>query len=195
MQSEEKTTYVALLRGVNVGGNSIVSMKALKESIEEAGFSNVSTYINSGNVIFSSKKTDARILEKKFEKVLRGEFAIDSKVVIRDYSQMKLLVERLPKTWDGNKDTRFYVIFLRHAVDSRDALLHFKPKKGIEEISYRPGAILWSAPLKTIARTSMSKLPSMKIFKDVTIRNLNTVRKLHELMKANEKNRLEAILK
>src|ERR1051325_12192848 len=93
--------YVALLRAVNVGGNNIVSMRELKESFEESGFTQVSTYINSGNVIFTTKETDARKLERKIEQMLNKDFQIDSKVVVRSLPEMEHLVQSLPKSWTG----------------------------------------------------------------------------------------------
>ncbi len=67
------TVFVALLRGVNVGGNNIISMKSLKTSFEQLGFSDVSTYINSGNILFKAKERDARKLETKIEAMLSRE--------------------------------------------------------------------------------------------------------------------------
>ncbi len=65
--------FVALLRGVNVGGNNIVNMKSLKASFENLGFKGVSTYINSGNILFRAKQSDARKLERKIEQMLRAD--------------------------------------------------------------------------------------------------------------------------
>src|ERR1051326_6961124 len=83
--------FVALLRGVNVGGNSMISMSALKKSFETIGFTHVSTYINSGNVIFNAKETDARKLEQKIERMLVKEYELNSKVVVRSLSEMERL--------------------------------------------------------------------------------------------------------
>ncbi|HEU0252377.1 MAG TPA: DUF1697 domain-containing protein, partial [Pyrinomonadaceae bacterium] len=81
-QKSKLAIFVALLRGVNVGGNNMISMKSLKESFEKLGFTQVATYINSGNIIFKSRETDARKLEKKIEQMLLKEYALDSKVVL-----------------------------------------------------------------------------------------------------------------
>src|ERR1051325_5439098 len=110
------TVFVALLRGVNVGGNNMISMKSLKESFETAGFSNVSTYINSGNVIFQSKEDDARKLERKIEQMLSSEYQLDSKVVVRSLAEMEKLVKVLPQGSSGDSDWRYNVIFLRHTI-------------------------------------------------------------------------------
>src|ERR1043165_4492867 len=175
--------FVALLRGVNVGGNNIVSMRELKASFEGMGFAQVSTYINSGNVIFATKETDARKLEKKIEQMLVKQFELDAKVVVRSLAEMEQLVKSLPPGWNGDKDWRYNVMFLRHTIDSEKILEELIAKGDYEQISYRPGTVLWSVQASEINRTSMQKLSSRKIFQDMTVRNLNTTKKLYELMK------------
>lgn len=175
--------FVALLRGVNVGGNNMISMSALKKSFEAMGFPHVSTYINSGNIIFTTKKKDARKLEKKIEQMLSKDYQLESKVVLRSLPEMEKLVQSLPRTWTGDPTFRYNVIFLRHTIDSEKILDELVVKKDIEEVTYCPGALLWSAQISDLTRTQMVKLSSRKMYQDMTIRNLNTTRKLCELMK------------
>lgn len=175
--------FVALLRGVNVGGNNMISMSSLKKSFEAMGFPHVSTYINSGNIIFTTKENDARKLEKKIEQMLSKEYQLDSRVVLRSFPEMEKLVQSLPRTWTGDPDWRYNVIFLRHTIDSKNILDELVVKDDIEEVLYCPGALLWSAQVSNLTRTNMIKLSSRKIYQDMTIRNLNTTRKLCELMK------------
>src|SRR5687768_4335789 len=103
--------FVALLRGVNVGGNNMISMKSLKESFEKLGFAQVTTYINSGNIVFKTKEADPRKLEKKIEQMLERDYDLTSKVVVRSLAEMESLVESLPKKWGANKDWRYNVVF------------------------------------------------------------------------------------
>ena len=175
--------FVALLRGVNVGGNNMISMSALKESFTGIGFEEVTSYINSGNLIFKTKEPDARKLEKQIEQMLSKEYELDSKVVVRSLAEMEQLVKSLPKNWSGDKNWRYNVIFLRHTIDSEDILKELSFKGDIEEVLYRPGTLLWSAQVSEITRSSMAKLASRKMFQEMTVRNLNTTRKLCELMK------------
>ena len=114
--------FVALLRGVNVGGNNMISMSSLKKSFEAMGFPHVSTYINSGNIIFTTKENDARKLEKKIEQMLSKDYQLDSRVVLRSLPEMEKLVQSLPKTWAGDPNWRYNVIFLRHTIDSEKIL-------------------------------------------------------------------------
>jgi uncharacterized protein (DUF1697 family) len=181
--TQRLNVFVALLRGVNVGGNNMISMRSLKESFEAIGFTHVTTYINSGNVIFKTKEDDVRKLERKIERMLAKEYQLDSKVVVRSLPEMAKLVETLPRSWDGDSRWRYNVIFLRHTIDSEKILDELAAKNDIEEVLYRPGTLLWSAQVSEINRTNMLKLSSRKIYRDMTIRNLNTTRKLYDLMK------------
>jgi len=183
MRKSTYTLFVALLRGVNVGGNNMISMSSLKKSFEALGFTDVVTYINSGNIIFKSKEADARKLEKKIEQVLSKEYQLGSKVVLRSLSEMAKIVESLPRKWTGDSRWRYNVIFLRHTIDSEEILKELEVKKDIEEVVYCPGALFWSAQVDELTRTNMLKLSSRKTYQDMTIRNVNTTRKLYELMK------------
>lgn len=175
--------FVALLRGVNVGGNNIISMSSLKTSFEKMGFADVSTYINSGNILFKTRETDARKLETRIEAMLSRDYQLGCKVVVRSFCELANLVENLPKNWDSDKQWKYNVIFLRHAIDSEKVLESVGAKPEIEKVVYYPGTLLWSARTADIGQTTMNKLSSQKIFQDMTVRNTNTTRKLCELMK------------
>jgi len=183
MGKSSSNVFVALLRGVNVGGNNMISMSSLKKSFESMGFTDVVTYINSGNIIFKSKEADARKLESKLEKMLAKEYQLESRVVLRSLPEMEQIVEKLPENWTPDRDWRYNVIFLRHTIDSKEILRELELKKDIEEVVYCPGALFWSAQISELTRTNMLKLSSRKMYQDMTIRNQNTTKKLYELMK------------
>jgi len=175
--------FVALLRGVNVGGNNMISMSSLKKSFEALGFPHVTTYINSGNIVFTTKEKDARKLEKRIEQMLSKEYELSSRVVVRSLPEMEQLVKDLPRSWSADSRWRYNVIFLRHSIDSEAILADLPANSDIEEIVYRPGALLWSAQATEMNRTNLAKLSSRKVFQDMTVRNLNTTKKLCDLMK------------
>jgi len=159
-------------------------MSSLKESFETMGFAQVTTYINSGNIVFKTKEGDARKLEKKIEQMLSKDYELGSKVVVRSLPEMEKLVKSLPPGWNGGDSSwRYNVIFLRHTIDSEKLLEDLPVKDDIDHLTYRPGALLWSAQVSELPRSYMAKLSSKKIFQDMTVRNLNTTRKLCELMK------------
>ena len=178
-----QNVFVALLRGVNVGGKNIVRMSALKTSFEKMGFQEVTTYINSGNILFETGERDARKLEINIERMLAREYKLGCKVVVRSFAEMAQLIEKLPKNWNGDKQWKYNVIFLRHTIDSEKVLDVLGAKADIEQVVYRPGTLLWSAQIKHLSRTTMLKLSSQKIFQEMTVRNTNTTKKLYELMK------------
>lgn len=177
------SVFVALLRGVNVGGNNMISMSSLKESFQAMGFPHVTTYINSGNIIFTTKDSDARKLETRIEQMLVKEYQLNSKVVLRSLPEMEKLLASLPRSWTGESSWRHNVIFLRHSIDTEKLLAELPPKSDIEEVVHRDGALLWSTLATELNKTQMSKLSTRKVFQDTTVRNLNTTRKLYELMK------------
>lgn len=183
MPSRPPTIYVALLRGINVGGNNVIPMSALVKTFEAIGFDSVRTYIASGNVLFRSPDTDPRALERTIERALTRAHAYDARVVLRSHAEMTRHVEELPRAWTRpDAKIRRNVLFLRHEVDSEAILEGLAPKKGIEQVWYRPGVLYWSAHTGDLARTSMVKLSSKAVYKQLTVRNLNTTRKILELM-------------
>lgn len=92
------------------------------------------------------------------------------------------LIQNLPRNWNGDKQWKYNVIFLRHSIDSEQVLESLSPKPKIEKVIYYPGTLLWSARIDELSRTTMLRLSSQKIFQDMTVRNTNTTRKLYELM-------------
>jgi uncharacterized protein (DUF1697 family) len=177
--------YVALLRGINVGGKNKVDMKILKKSFEQSGMENVVTYINSGNIIFTtghSKNEIASILED----AILNTFGLQIKVLVLSLEDMKKVMSTLPKTWSNDDKMRSDVLFLWEEIDDESILdkLPFKPE--IETVKYAPGAILWSIDKINVTKGGMTKLIGTKLYKRMTIRNVNTTRKIYELMLAAE---------
>jgi uncharacterized protein (DUF1697 family) len=176
-------TFVALLRGVNVGGKNAVSMTALKDSFERLGLQDVRTYINSGNVLFRSSVTDARTLERRIDRMLAGEHGLASKVVVRSEAEMARVVKTIAATWKPDPRWKYNVMFLRPAVDSPDVLSGIALKPDIERAVYCPGTLLWSARLSGLGRTAMMKLVGQPLYREMTVRNVNTTKQILELMR------------
>jgi uncharacterized protein (DUF1697 family) len=175
------THYVAFLRGINVGGNNIIKMDALRAEFEKAGFQSVQTYIQSGNVLFESDLTDAIFVEKKIEKMLSLKFKYNAKVVVRSKKEMESIVSHMPKIF-GNSNWKHNVLFLSSSIDSKDILKKLEAKKDIEELHYSKGVLFWSAKLEKITQSKMIKLSKQKEYQEMTCRNVNTTRKILDLM-------------
>ncbi len=177
--------YVALLRGINVGGNNIIPMAQLAQTFTKLGFASVKTFIASGNVIFSAPKQDLRKLEEKIEKALVKQFDYDAKVVVKSKPELDAIVKALWKK--PSAAMRYYVMFLRHAVDKKTVLDQFEPRKGVETLTYAPGALLWAADKNKLGKSTVAKKMLAKaIYQEMTVRNLNTTTKIAELMDAAE---------
>lgn len=176
-------TYVAFLRGINVGGNNKVDMKQLAACFEAAGMQAVKTYINSGNVIFIDDKRLPKEIVSALEATIEKAFGFSVKVLLRDLPQMKTTVKALPATWTNDSDMKCDVMFLWEAIDTPEVLKQTIYKSELEKVIYTPGAILWSIDRKNVSRGGMLKLVGTDLYKQMTIRNCNTARKLLELMK------------
>ena len=176
--------YVALLRGINVGGKNKVDMKQLKAVFEEAGMSAVTTYINSGNVIFASRARTTDTLAKRLEQVIADHFGFEVRVLVRDLDSIRAVVAAIPRTWVNDAVTRCDVMFLRDEVDRPESLESLSIKKDIDTVRRVPGAIVWKVDKANINRSGMSKVVGTPIYKQMTIRNVTTTRKVLDLMEA-----------
>lgn len=180
--------YVALLRGINVGGNNKVEMKRLKVVFEELGFSDVKTYINSGNVVFATQKTATKTLEKKIEQAIEKAFGFSVAVLVRDEKNIIALCKAIPQAWANNAEMRTDVLFLWNEIDSPKIVKEFEVNAKIEHLKYQAGAIVWNIQKKNYNKSRVPKIMLRKdVYKNITIRNVNTVRKLNELLKGAAK--------
>lgn len=176
---KKRTRYVALLRGINVGGNKKVEMAKLKKLFESLGFTNVSTYINSGNVIFETGIKQFEIIENALEK----EFGFEIKVLIRSSENIIMLSKKIPVEWQNNPDMKTDVLFLRDEFDKKSTTDLIESNPQVDTLKYFPGAIVWSINKANYNKSGMHKFIGTKVYKNMTARNVNTVRKLAALMK------------
>jgi uncharacterized protein (DUF1697 family) len=174
-------TYVAFLRGVNVGGKSIVSMAVIKEALVAFGLSDVRTHLNSGNVIFSTRASDVPRLTARIEKALEQHTAMAIKVLVIDHLALRKLVDAIPLDWVDDKTMRTYVLLLWKELDDRKILDSLPIKLGIDELRYTPGAVVWRVDRENVGRSQMNRIVGTPLYKKITIRSANTVRKLSEL--------------
>jgi len=179
--------YVALLRGVNVGGKNKLSMKDLKVAFEGRGFLNVRTYINSGNVIFSSGSADVSALKSECENVIRENFGLDIAVAVICASDFICAVGHAPPWWNADEETKHNAIFVIAPTTADTVLSDIgQTKPEYEKIGSFGPVIFWSAPLKTFSRTRLSKVVGTGVYNDVTIRNANTALKITELLRGED---------
>ena len=135
--------YVAFLRGVNVGGKGIVSMAAIKEALVDLDLLEVRTYINSGNVIFSTRASDTQKLGSRIEKALEERTGMAIKVLVMDHKGLRKLVDAIPRNWVDDKAMRTYVLLLWKELDDRKILERLPVRPGVDNVRYAPGAVIW----------------------------------------------------
>ncbi|MBI5230590.1 MAG: DUF1697 domain-containing protein [Coriobacteriales bacterium] len=176
--------YVALLRGINVGGANKVDMKQLKAVFEAAGLSAVRTYINSGNVLFTAEADDRAELTARLEKDIRDRFGFAVGVLLRDGDEMRAITEAIPQDWADNKDMKCDVLFLWEDIDDPAILEQLPYDAEMEDVFYVPGAVVRRVDRKNAAKSKLTRIVGTPIYKRITIRNCNTARKLLVLMES-----------
>jgi uncharacterized protein (DUF1697 family) len=175
-------TYVALLRGINVGGHKKVKMELLRESIAALGFEHVKTYIQSGNVVFKGAKHSPAALSKKIEERIVKDFGFPALVITRTQGEIATAIQSNPFLKEGAADAgRLHLVFLPDvpapAVVKELAALTTEPDRsrilGKEIYLYLPNGF---------AESSFHRSPlERKLLNRATTRNWNTVNKLHQM--------------
>jgi uncharacterized protein (DUF1697 family) len=177
------TRYVALLRGINVGGKNLIKMPALKAAFEDDGFDNVSTYIQSGNVLFDAPDADSAKLTKRIEKMLAEAFDYIPTVVVRSRRQMRAIVDRAPKEFGSEPAKyRYDVLFLKEPLTAKEALKHVPTNPTVDTAHAGTGALYFSRLTARATASRLNKIVGSPIYANMTIRNWNTTTKLLALM-------------
>lgn len=176
--------YVALLRGINVGGNNTIKMSALKACFEALGFADVKTYINSGNIIFSSDKAEDELVPV-VEKCIEDNFHLNVPVVIRSQAEIAKTAAKIPADWVNDQAMRTDVLFLWADVDRPDVLDEISTNPDVDQLIYTPGAVVWHFDRINYRQSKMHSFIGTRVYKLMTARNVNTVRRLHQLMQSD----------
>lgn len=105
--------YIALLRGINVSGQKLIKMDALRASLEKLDLQNIQTYIQSGNIVFESEEPDQRILENQIHNNINDTFGFDVPVIVRSENEWTETFSNNPFINDRNEEiTKLYVTIL-----------------------------------------------------------------------------------
>ena len=175
--------YLALLRGINVGGNNKIKMTDLKACFENAGFTDVVTYIQSGNVVFTAPKASETSIAEKLEQTLSKTFSYDAKVVVVAKDTLSEVVVKAPKGFGTMpKDFRYYVIFVKKPLMAAEALKTIPLREGVDK-AWAGATVVYHERVEARATQSyLNKLVAMPMYQNMTIRNWNTTTKLLALM-------------
>lgn len=177
-------TYILLLRGINVGGNNKVSMSELKTALTELGFQNVTTYINSGNVILDTELT-VETATKKIEKVLSETFKLNpllNKILILNDKQLKTTVAKAPKGFGSQPEIYHSDVAFLIEKSVGEAMEQVETNPDVDKAWAGQHAIYYQRVSALRTRSRLNKVISKPIYKYLTIRNWNTVSKLLKLI-------------
>ncbi len=180
------TTWLALLRGINVGGRNVIRMAELRECFESEGFRDVVTYIQSGNVIFRSVSSGPGALTTRIEGMLAGAFDYRAKVTLRSRGQMRAVVDEAPEGFGVRPDVyRYDVLFLMPPLMAADAMEHVGTRPGVDEAWAGEGVLYFSRLIARASRSHLGRIASMPVYQSMTIRNWKTTSRLLQLMEGH----------
>ena len=177
-----KKTYVALLRGINVGGRNKVAMAELRDAFETHGFDPVRTYIQSGNVVFDSA-APAKSLEDDVEKMLEKRFGIPLVVVVRSQRQFAAVVDKAPKDFGRQPDVYHSdVIFLKAPLTAKQAMRVVELRDEVDQAWPGTGVLYFTRLSARRTQSRMSKIVGTPEYQRMTIRSWATTTKLRALL-------------
>jgi uncharacterized protein (DUF1697 family) len=172
--------HILLLRGINLGSRNRISMPSLRAALDDAGFEDVRTYLQSGNVVLSGVGDVAT----KVERLIKKEFGLDIPVVVRTRAQLAKVVELNPLAKVAKNPKRYQVSFL-DAKPSRDTVRRVEEAAAKGERVVVHGREIYAWHPDTIARSRLwALLAGQDLGVTATARNWTTVQKLLELADA-----------
>lgn len=175
--------YVALLRGINVGGKNIIRMADLRRCFEGMGFEGVRSYIQSGNVIFGAEETDRAALAEHIEAELSRTFDYGGQVVLRSHGEMAAIVAGAPEGFGSDKDAyRYDVIFLKEPLAAAEAMESVSAREGVDEAHAGDGVLYFSRLISRASQSHLSRIVGTPIYQNITIRNWNTTTRILQMM-------------
>lgn len=182
-------TYIVLIRGINVGGKNKVSMADLKRQLENRGYTDIRTYINSGNVILTSNKSKPEI-KSDIESQLPKWFRLNDeliKVLVISKDDISAIVQSKPSDF-GEEPLTYHsdVIFLMDDVSADQAFSIFSPKEGVDQV-WKGEAVIYSQRFSAErTKSQLNKIMSSPLYKSMTVRNWNTTMKLYTMVNSKD---------
>lgn len=178
--------YIAFLRGINISGKNKIAMTALKAILEESGFKDVLTCLNSGNVVFESDEKSKGALSQRIFEIIKAHFQLEIPVFVTTQTELEDLISNSPDWW-GTSDKNVYdnLIFVIPPATLQEICATIgKPSENIDKIQEYKNHIFWSFDLKNYRKSNWwIKTASSDIKDKITIRTANTIKKVLELCK------------
>ena len=173
--------YVALLRGINVGGKNMIKMEALRETFSALGFENVKSYINSGNLIFETAKTDDDKLANKIHDAIQKDFGFDISVMVRSIAEINELIASNPFEGQFESHKDMHLFFLNEELTSEQEALLFTQANENEMFAVIDRHILCLLKISILDSAVGKGFIDKKLKVATTARNWRTVNKIAEM--------------
>lgn len=173
--------YVAFLRGINVGGKTIIKMQRLREVFQSLGFENAKSYIQSGNVLFETRKTDDKKLAAKIETAVEKEF-FKTPVMVRTIDEIREAFENNPFEDEEFEDKLFHILFLSEKLSDENAEILLSKNTENEKFAVRNREVYCLLRGGGVADSLLGKkFIDNKLKTPATARNWRTMKKILEL--------------
>jgi uncharacterized protein (DUF1697 family) len=170
--------YAALLRGINVGGNNKVPMKVVVQLFESAGFTNVSTYINSGNIFFESDVNHKVEITSTILELFNKEFKFEIPTLIKTHKELTSVATAIPSDWTNDDTQKTDIAYLFPEADKPEIMDQLPFDHDFIDVLYTPGALIWNLNRENYAKSKLNKIIGSKLYRQMTVRNVNTARRL-----------------
>ena len=175
-------SFVALLRGINVGGNNLIPMPDLRDAFSEAGATEVATYIQSGNVLFEGDQ-DQDAWVRRFEQVLADRFGYRGRVTLRSRRQLRAIVDGAPHGFGEDPETfRSDVLFLLGPSTAAEVATHIRLRDGVDSMAIGDAVIYFERLTARASQSLLSKVASTPVYQEMTIRNWRTTTTLMRML-------------
>lgn len=186
MEAKPQGTYIAFLRGINVGGHHKLPMSELKKEMKHLGFEKIVTILNSGNLIFTATKTNIQKLEDKISKQLESTSGFSVPVIIRSAESIIELYNTEPfKDEKITKDIRLYISFLKEKKSPELNIPWISEDGAYKIVSISNTAILSVLDLSISRTTKAMNVLEKLAGKDITTRNWNTIERIIQKLAAD----------
>jgi uncharacterized protein (DUF1697 family) len=180
---EMSQLYIALLRGINVGGNNLVPMAGLRALFEELGATDVQTYIQSGNVVFDGGDVPAADWIVRLEAALAERFDYHARVTLRSHDQLRAIVAGAPPGFGGDPDAyRSDVVFLLGPSTAAEVVAQMRTRDGVDSMAVGDDVVYFDRLAARAGQSYLSRVVSLPIYKEMTIRNWRTTTTLLRML-------------
>lgn len=173
--------YAAFLRGINVGGKNKIKMETLREVCASIGFENVKTYINSGNIIFETSKTDDKKIAERIKKAIEKEFGLNIKTIVRSIKEIENIVKNNPFDGQFENDKDLHVFFLDEEMPKEKVELLLSNNNENEQYFVRNREIFCWLKVSVLDSLMGKDYIAKKLKVSSTARNWRTVNKVLEI--------------